>query len=142
MKGDAEEAVKAGAHALFLPHGLGHMMGLDVHDMEDIGQIYVGYDNEVRPSEQFGTAYLRMGRKLQAGFIITVEPGIYFIPELFKLWKSENKFSEFINYNKVEEYLGFGGIRLEDDVLVTETGYKILGKQIPKTIEEVENLMK
>ena len=142
MKGDAEEAVKAGAHAFFLPHGLGHMMGLDVHDMEDIGQIYVGYDNEVRPSEQFGTAYLRMGRKLQAGFIITVEPGIYFIPELFKLWKSENKFSEFINYNKVEEYLGFGGIRLEDDVLVTETGYKILGKQIPKTIEEVENLMK
>ena len=142
MKGDAEEAVKAGAHALFLPHGLGHMMGLDVHDMEDIGQIYVGYDNEVRPSEQFGTAYLRMGRKLQAGFIITVEPGIYFIPELVKLWKSENKFSEYINYNKVEEYLGFGGIRLEDDVLVTETGYKILGKQIPKTIEEVENLMK
>lgn len=142
MKGDAEEAVKAGAHAFFLPHGLGHMMGLDVHDMEDIGQIYVGYDNEVRPSEQFGTAYLRMGRKLQPGFIITVEPGIYFIPELFKLWKSENKFSEFINYNKVEEYLGFGGIRLEDDVLVTETGYKILGKQIPKTIEEVENLMK
>ncbi len=142
MKGDAEEAVKAGAHALFLPHGLGHMMGLDVHDMEDIGQIYVGYDNEVRPSEQFGTAYLRMGRKLQAGFIITVEPGIYFIPELVKLWKSENKFSEYINYNKVEEYLGFGGIRLEDDVLVTDTGYKILGKQIPKTIEEVENLMK
>ena len=118
------------------------MMGLDVHDMEDIGQIYVGYDNEVRPSEQFGTAYLRMGRKLQAGFIITVEPGIYFIPELVKLWKSENKFSEYINYNKVEEYLGFGGIRLEDDVLVTDTGYKILGKQIPKTIEEVENLMK
>lgn len=142
MKGDSGAAVAAGAHALFMPHGLGHMMGLDVHDMEDIGQIYVGYDNEVRPSEQFGTAYLRMGRKLQAGFIITVEPGIYFIPELVKLWKSENKFSEYINYNKVEEYLGFGGIRLEDDVLVTDTGYKILGKQIPKTIEEVENLMK
>ena len=142
MKGDVDEAVKAGAHAFFLPHGLGHMMGLDVHDMEDIGQIYVGYDDEVRPIDQFGTAYLRLGRKLQPGFVLTVEPGIYFIPELFNLWKSENKFTEFINYNKVEEYLGFGGIRIEDDVLVTEDGHKILGKPIPKTIEEVENLFK
>ena len=100
MKGDVDEAVKAGAHAMFLPHGLGHMMGLDVHDMEDIGQIYVGYDDEVRPSDQFGTAYLRLGRKLQPGFVLTVEPGIYFIPELFHLWKSENKFTEFINYVK------------------------------------------
>ena len=142
MKGDVDEAVKAGAHAFFLPHGLGHMMGLDVHDMEDIGQIHVGYDDEIRPIDQFGTAYLRLGRRLQTGFVLTVEPGIYFIPELFNLWKSENKFTEFINYNKVEEYLGFGGIRLEDDVLVTEDGHKVLGKPIPKTIEEVENLMK
>lgn len=142
MKGDADEAVKSGAHAMFLPHGLGHMMGLDVHDMEDIGQIYVGYDDETRPSDQFGTAYLRMGRKLEPGFVITVEPGIYFIPELFNLWKSENKFTEFINYDKVQEYLGFGGIRLEDDVLVTEDGHKVLGKPIPKTIDEVEALFK
>ena len=110
--------------------------------MEDIGQIHVGYDDEIRPIDQFGTAYLRLGRRLQTGFVLTVEPGIYFIPELFNLWKSENKFTEFINYNKVEEYIGFGGIRLEDDVLVTEDGHKVLGKPIPKTIEEVENLMK
>lgn len=142
MKGDIDEAVKQGAHAFFLPHGLGHMMGMDVHDMEDIGQIYVGYDDEVRPIDQFGTAYLRMGRRLQPGFVITVEPGIYFIPELFKLWKSENKFTEFINYDKVEEYLGFGGIRIEDDVLVTETGNKVLGRPIPKEIADIEDLMK
>jgi Xaa-Pro aminopeptidase len=141
MKGDTEAAVKDGAHALFLPHGLGHMMGLDVHDMEDIGQIYVGYDDEVRPIDQFGTAYLRMGRRLQPGFVLTVEPGIYFIPELFKLWKSENKFTEFINYDVVEGYLGFGGIRIEDDVLVTENGHRVLGKSIPKTVEEIEKLM-
>ncbi|MCK9611608.1 MAG: aminopeptidase P family protein [Bacteroidales bacterium] len=142
MKGDTEEAVKQGAHALFLPHGLGHMMGLDVHDMEDIGQIYVGYDDELRPIDQFGTAYLRLGRRLQPGFVLTVEPGIYFIPELYNLWKSENKFTEFINYDKVKEYLDFGGIRIEDDVLVTEAGYKILGKPIPKKIADIEELMK
>ena len=140
MKGDVDEAVKQGAHAFFLPHGLGHMMGLDVHDMEDIGQNYVGYDDEVQPIDQFGTAYLRLGRRLQEGFVLTVEPGIYFIPELFKLWKAENKFTDFINYLKVEEYLGFGGIRIEDDVLVTAEGYEVLGKPIPKTIEEIENL--
>jgi Xaa-Pro aminopeptidase len=141
MKGDTDEAVKQGAHALFFPHGLGHMMGLDVHDMEDIGQIYVGYDAEVRPIDQFGTAYLRLGRRLQPGFVLTVEPGIYFIPELYTLWKSENKFTEFINYDKVAEYLGFGGIRIEDDVLVTEAGHRVLGKSIPKTVEEIEALM-
>lgn len=141
MKGDIAEAVKAGAHAFFFPHGLGHMMGLDVHDMEDIGQIYVGYDDEVRPIDQFGTAYLRLGRRLKPGFVVTVEPGIYFIPELFAQWKSENKFAEFINYDKVSEYLDFGGIRIEDDVLVTETGFEVLGKPIPKTIEEVEAFM-
>ena len=141
MKGDTDAAIKQGAHAMFLPHGLGHMMGLDVHDMEDIGQIYVGYDDEVRPIDQFGTAYLRLGRRLQPGFVLTVEPGIYFVPELYNLWKSENKFTEFIDYNKVSEYLGFGGIRIEDDVLVTETGHRVLGKSIPKTVEDIEALM-
>lgn len=141
MKGNAREAVEAGAHALFFPHGLGHMLGLDVHDMEDLGQIYVGYDDEVRPSSQFGTGFLRLGRRLQEGFVLTVEPGIYFIPALIELWKAERKFEEFINYNEVEKYLGFGGIRIEDDVLVTSTGYRLLGKPIPKTVEEIESIM-
>lgn len=141
MKGDVNDAVAAGAHALFMPHGLGHMLGMDVHDMEGLGQIYVGYDKEIQPSGQFGTAYLRMGRRLQPGFTITNEPGIYFIPELIDLWKGEKKFTDFINYEKVEEYRNFGGIRIEDDVLVTETGSRILGKPIPKTVKEVEETM-
>ena len=141
MKGDIKEAVAAGAHALFFPHGLGHMLGLDVHDMESLGQINVGYDNEIQPSKQFGTAYLRMGRRLQPGFVITNEPGIYFIPELIDLWKADNKHQEFINYDKVEEYRDFGGIRIEDDILVTADGQRILGKPIPKTVAEVESTM-
>jgi len=142
MKGDTAEAVKQGAHAMFFPHGLGHMMGLDVHDMEDLGEDYVGYDDEVKRSDLFGTAYLRLGRRLQEGFVLTVEPGIYFIPALIDQWKAEKKFTEFINYEKVEEYRNFGGIRIEDDVLVTGNGHKVLGKPIPKTIVEVEALMK
>jgi Xaa-Pro aminopeptidase len=142
MRGDIKEAVVQGAHALFLPHGLGHMLGMDVHDMEGLGQINVGYDDEIQPSTQFGTAYLRMGRRLQTGFVVTNEPGIYFIPELIDIWKSENKFTEFINYEKVDEYRDFGGIRIEDDILVTETGCRVLGKPIPKTVEEIENLMR
>ncbi|NTW32190.1 MAG: aminopeptidase P family protein [Bacteroidetes bacterium] len=142
MKGDTDEAVKQGAHAFFFPHGLGHMMGLDVHDMEDIGQNYVGYDEEIKPIDQFGTAYLRLGRRLQEGFVLTVEPGIYFIPALIDLWKAENKFAEFINYEKVENYRTFGGIRIEDDILVTANGYKVLGRPIPKTIDEIENFIK
>ena len=141
MKGDVKEAVAAGAHALFFPHGLGHMLGLDVHDMESLGQIHVGYDNEIQPSKQFGTAYLRMGRRLQPGFVITNEPGVYFIPELIDLWKAEKKYSEFLNYDKIEEYRNFGGIRIEDDILVTETGQRVLGKPIPKTVAEVEATM-
>ncbi len=141
MKGDVKEAVAAGAHALFMPHGLGHMLGMDVHDMEGLGQIYVGYDDEIQPSNLFGTAYLRMGRRLQPGFVITNEPGIYFIPELINIWKSENKFTEFINYNKVMEYLDFGGIRIEDDILVTADGSRVLGKPIPKTVADVEATM-
>ncbi|MDL2261910.1 aminopeptidase P family protein [Bacteroidales bacterium OttesenSCG-928-I21] len=142
MRGDIAEAVKLGAHALFLPHGLGHMMGLDVHDMEDLGQIYVGYDDKTRPSEIFGTSSLRMGRELKQGFVITNEPGIYFIPELIDIWKKERKFENFINYEEVEKYRNFGGIRLEDDILITETNARILGqKRIPITIEEIEEFM-
>lgn len=141
MKGDVKEAVAAGAHALFMPHGLGHMMGLDVHDMEDLGQIYVGYDDETRPVNQFGTAYLRMGRRLQKGFVVTNEPGIYFIPALIEKWKAEKINTDFINFDKLEGYLGFGGIRLEDDILVTETGSEIIGDRIPITTEEVERIM-
>jgi len=138
MKGDVNEAVDKGAHALFFPHGLGHMMGLDVHDMENLGENYVGYNKTTKRSDQFGLAYLRLGKELQTGNVVTVEPGIYFIPALIDQWKDENKLSEFINYDKVEEYRTFGGIRIEDDVLVTEDGNRILGKPIPKTIEEVE----
>lgn len=137
MRGDAEEAVKAGAHALFYPHGLGHMMGLDVHDMENLGEIHVGYNGKPK-SAQFGRKSLRLGRTLEPGFVHTIEPGIYFIPELIDLWKSEKRFTEFINYEKVETYKDFGGLRNEEDYLITETGSRLLGKQIPKTAEEIE----
>ena len=142
MRGDIDEAVAAGAHALFMPHGLGHMMGLDVHDMEDLGQIYVGYDDEIRPSTQFGLASLRMGRRLEEGFVITDEPGIYFIPALIDQWRAEGLHSDFLNYNAIEKYKDFGGIRLEDDVLITATGSRFLGqKRIPLYIDEVEEIM-
>jgi Xaa-Pro aminopeptidase len=142
MKGDAGEAVQNGAHALFFPHGLGHMMGLDAHDMEDLGEDYVGYDNEFTRSDQFGLAFLRLGRRLQQGFVVTVEPGIYFIPALIDKWRSEKKFARFINYSKLESYKDFGGIRIEDDLLVTSTGSRILGRPIPKTVSEIEETMK
>jgi Xaa-Pro aminopeptidase len=140
MKGNADDAVAAGAHALFFPHGLGHMIGLDVHDMEGLGENNVGYNKTVERSEQFGTAYLRMARALEQGFVITVEPGIYFIPELIDQWQSEGKCAEFINYEKVQAYKNFTGIRIEDNVLVTEKGYKILGPYIAKKRNEVERL--
>ena len=140
MKGDVNEAVASGAHALFFPHGLGHMMGLDVHDMENYGQIHVGYDDEVHPIDQFGTAYLRLGRRLQKGFVITNEPGLYFIPALIEKWHNEKINHAFINFDQVRKYLDFGGIRLEDDILVTETGARILGKRIPINPEEVGSL--
>jgi Xaa-Pro aminopeptidase len=141
MKGDTDKAVSEGAHALFFPHGLGHMMGLDVHDMEDLGENYVGYNEEIQRSKQFGLAFLRMGKRLQEGFVMTVEPGIYFIPALIDTWKNEKKFEEFINYELLESYKDFGGIRIEDDVLVTSKGYKVLGKPVPKTVQEIESLM-
>jgi Xaa-Pro aminopeptidase len=138
MKGNTEDAVTNGAHALFFPHGLGHMMGLDVHDMENIGEKYVGYDETVSRSTQFGIAYLRMAKKLKPGYVVTDEPGIYFIPALIDQWRAENKFTEFINYDLLESYKDFGGIRIEDDLLITGTGCRVLGKQIPKTVAEVE----
>ena len=143
MKGDTDEAVAAGAHAMFLPHGLGHMMGMDVHDMEGLGQIYVGFDDETRPNlEQFGTNCLRMGRRLQEGFVLTDEPGIYFIPHLIDLWRKEGHCKEFLNFDKLEEYKDFGGIRIEDDLLITESGCRFLGnKRIPYHPQELEAFM-
>lgn len=138
MIGDVEESVAAGAHALFMPAGLGHMMGLDVHDMEDLGEDYVGYTDSIKRSTQFGTNKLRLARKLEPGFVLTVEPGIYFISQLMEQWKVSGKFDAFIDFKKVEAYMGFGGVRIEDDVLVTESGCRVLGKPIPKSIEDVE----
>lgn len=138
MKGDVDEAVAQGAHALFFPHGLGHMLGLDVHDMEDLGEHYVGYDGELERSTQFGLKSLRLARMLQPGFVLTVEPGIYFIPQLIDLWQSEGKFKDFINYDKVNTYRDFGGIRIEDNVVVTQSGCRVLGEVISKTVEDVE----
>jgi Xaa-Pro aminopeptidase len=141
MRGDVDGSVQAGAHALFMPHGLGHMMGLDVHDMEDLGEKYVGYDKTVKRSDQFGLAFLRLARELNPGYVLTVEPGIYFIPALIDKWMQEDRYPEFIDYRKVNEYRDFGGIRIEDDVLVTREGVRVLGKPIPKTIEELENIV-
>jgi len=142
MKGDVDEAVYNGAHALFFPHGLGHMMGLDVHDMEGLGEDYVGYDDTVKRSNQFGLAYLRLAKELKSGYVLTVEPGIYFIPSLINLWRKEGKHKNFINYNEVEKFMDFGGIRIEDDLLITDNGCKVLGKKIPKEIDEIEQIMK
>ncbi|MDR1459928.1 MAG: aminopeptidase P family protein [Bacteroidales bacterium] len=141
MKGNPADAAKEGAHALFMPHGLGHMLGLDVHDMEDFGEDYVGYDEHTKRSTIFGHASLRFGRELQPGFIVTVEPGIYFIPQLIEQWEKEKKFTNYINYSKVKEYIGFGGIRIEDDILITEKACRILGNPLPKKDYEIENLM-
>lgn len=139
MKGDVDEAVKSGAHAMFLPHGLGHMMGMDVHDMEGLGQQYVGFDDEVRPSTQFGTNCLRLGRRLQEGFVVTDEPGIYFIPALIDDWKARGHNADFLNFDKIETYKDFGGIRIEDDLLITADGCRFLGhKRIPYHPDDVE----
>ena len=139
MKGDCEEAVRLGAHALFFPHGLGHMMGLDVHDMENLGEEWVGYGGEPK-STQFGRKSLRLARKLEPGFVLTIEPGVYFIPELIDLWKSEKKFSDFIDYDRLAQYRDFGGIRNEEDYLITATGARRLGKKIPLTAKEAEEI--
>lgn len=142
MKGDVDEAVASGAHALFMPHGLGHNMGLDVHDMEDLGENYVGYDDTIQRSTQFGLASLRMGRMLQPGHVLTVEPGIYFIPALIDKWKAEGINKEFVNFEALDAYRTFGGIRLEDDIVITGNGCRLLGaKRLPITVEDVEREM-
>ncbi|PSQ66631.1 MAG: Xaa-Pro aminopeptidase [Bacteroidetes bacterium QH_2_64_74] len=138
MQGDPEAAVDAGAHALFFPHGLGHMMGLDVHDMESLGEDYVGYADDQTRSEQFGLHTLRLARPLQPGFVATVEPGCYFIPPLVERWRDERRHASFINYDRVEDFLGLGGVRLEDDVLITEDGTRMLGPALPKAPAQVE----
>lgn len=138
-KGNTDDAFEAGAHALFFPCGTGHMMGLDVHDMEDLGEVWVGYDGQPK-STQFGLKSLRLAKPLQEGHVFTIEPGIYFIPELIDLWRSQNKFNEFINWGKVDSYRNFGGIRNEEDFVMTKTGARLLGKSKPKTVDEVEAL--
>lgn len=140
MRGPAEDAVSAGAHALFFPHGLGHMLGLDVHDMENLGEDVVGYDDQIQRSDQFGRNALRLGRALEPGFVVTVEPGCYFIPQLIARWKEDGRHEAFINYDTVHDFVGFGGIRIEDDVHVTEGGPVVLGPPIAKSIDEVEAL--
>ena len=138
MKGDVNEAVAAGAHALFFPHGLGHMLGLDTHEMENLGEDVVGYAPDQERSEQFGLHTLRLARPLEPGFVATVEPGCYFIPELIRRWREDGRHDAFINYDAVADFIGFGGIRIEDDVLVTDEGVRILGPGIPKTVDSVE----
>ncbi len=140
LTGDVEEMLNEGVQGLFMPHGLGHQIGLDVHDMEDLGEKYVGYREGLERSTQLGLKSLRLAKELEAGNVLTVEPGIYFIPELIDKWKSENKFTNFINYSKLDSYRDFGGVRIEDNCLVTGTGSKTLGNPIPKTVEEVEAL--
>ncbi|CAM3570656.1 aminopeptidase P family protein [Elizabethkingia occulta] len=140
MRGNPEEAVKNHAHTLFFQCGLGHMMGLDVHDMEDLGEQYIGYtEEEPKDTKTFGLKSLRLGKTLETGFVLTVEPGIYMIPELIDIWQAENKNAEFINYDKVNEYRNFGGVRVEDDFLITNEGYRLLGNGLIKTVEEIEN---
>ena len=141
MKGDIEEAVKEGAMGLFMPHGLGHMMGMDVHDMENFDETIVGYDEKTSRSNQFGLRSLRFGRKLEPGHVITNEPGCYFIPALIDKFKAEKKFLSFVNYKELESYKDFGGIRIEDDILVTENSSRVLGTPIPKTVKEIEEIM-
>lgn len=138
MKGDMDDAVMEGAHALFMPHGVGHMLGLDVHDMESYNDTLVGYDDETTRSTQFGLAALRLGKRLREGFVVTDEPGIYFIPALIDKWRAEGLHKDFINYSALEQYRSFGGIRLEDDLLITRHGCEILGERIPIEIDDVE----
>jgi Xaa-Pro aminopeptidase len=138
MQGDPAAAVEAGAHALFFVHGLGHMLGLDVHDMENYGEQHIGYTPDISRSPDFGTKYLRLARKLEAGFVLTVEPGIYFIPALIRLWEREDKFRAYICYDRLGAYLDFGGIRIEDNYLITPDGSRRLGPHIPRTTAEIE----
>jgi Xaa-Pro aminopeptidase len=139
-KGDPQEAVEAGAHAMFFQCGLGHMMGLDVHDMEDLGEQYVGYTDDSPKSTQFGMKSLRLGRELEDGFVLTVEPGIYFIPTLIDMWKADGRYKDFINYQKLESYRDFGGIRIEEDFVITASGSQLLGRSLPKSVRDIEEV--
>jgi Xaa-Pro aminopeptidase len=139
IRGDVDHALETGAYALFFPHGLGHMLGLDVHDMECLGEDYVGYTDEIQRDPRFGINRLRLARPLAPGFVVTVEPGIYFIPPLVQQWRAEKRFFDQIDYGKLESYLDFGGVRIEDDVRVTSTGSTVLGPPIPKTVMDVES---
>lgn len=140
MKGDVDEAVAEGAHSLFMPHGIGHLLGLDVHDMEGLGEKNVGYSEDVQRSEQFGLSFLRFALEYRPGHVFTIEPGCYFIPDLIDQWKADRKHVDFINYEKLKDFMCVGGIRIEDNVLITETGHKVLGKPIPKSVAEIEDL--
>lgn len=140
MKGDEEDAVQAGAHTMFFQCGLGHMIGLDTHDMENLGEEYVGYTTELSKSKEFGLKSLRLGRELEPGFVVTVEPGLYFIPELIDLWGREKKHGDFIDYERLEAFREFGGIRIEDDYLITDEGHRLLGQPVPKTVESIEEI--
>ena len=137
MKGNCDDAVQQGAHSIFFPCGLGHMMGLDIHDMEGLGEVYVGYDGQPK-STLFGLKSLRLARMLEPGFVFTIEPGIYFIPELINKWRGEKKFSAFLNYDKIESYKDFGGCRNEENYVITETGARLLGKSLPKSPDAIE----
>jgi Xaa-Pro aminopeptidase len=138
MQGDPEEAMELGAHSLFYPHGIGHMIGLDVHDMEDLGEDRVGYAPDMTRNKQFGLKSLRLAKKLKPGYVVSVEPGIYFIPALIDLWEGQKRFDSFINYDALKHYRSFGGIRIEDDFVITDNGARLLGHPIPKTVEEIE----
>lgn len=140
LRGDIDSAVEQGAHALFFPHGLGHMMGLDVHDMESLGEDEVGYDDTVSRSTQFGRSYLRLAKRLEPGHVITIEPGLYFIPQLIDSWAKEKRLEEYIQYDTLDEWKGFGGVRIEDDLLITTGGHRVMGKPIPKLVQDVEAL--
>jgi Xaa-Pro aminopeptidase len=141
LHGDTSDMLEQGLAGLFMPHGLGHMMGLDVHDMEDLGENYVGYEDGQQRATYLGLKSLRLAKTLESGFVLTVEPGIYFIPQLIYKYKADGKFTDFVDYNKLDEFLDFGGVRIEDNVLITDTGYEVLGEHIPKTTEEVEEIM-
>jgi len=140
MKGDSKEAVANNAHTLFFQCGLGHMMGLDIHDMENLGEQYVGYSDTLKKSKEFGLKSLRLGRSLEPGFVLTVEPGLYFIPALMDLWKSDKRNASFINYDKLGHFRNFGGIRIEEDFVITVNGARLLGDPIAKTVKDVEAL--
>lgn len=142
IKGDVQEALDLGVYALFMPHGLGHMLGMTVHDMENFGEDLVGYDEKIKRSEIFGLSSLRLGKELKEGYVLTIEPGIYFIPDLFYKWKEENKFIDFLNYDEIEKYLDFGGIRSERDIVITKDSCRILGRYLPRTADEIEEFMK